>query len=110
PGGYKVEGFEYTFPFVDIWIVETDRETNYAFTNDGYEFHYDTYYPLVETTFEGAQYYLPNKGVNILDTMYKRWRDEIKIFSWSHKFKKHSVRQMTVFIDTDENGRFKNYK
>ncbi|TYR30772.1 hypothetical protein FXV77_21890, partial [Sphingobacterium phlebotomi] len=25
PGGYKVEGFEYTFPFVDIWIVETDR-------------------------------------------------------------------------------------
>lgn len=110
PGGYKVEGYEYTFPFIDIWTVEIDRINNTAVTNDGYEFKYDTYYPLSETCFEGAKFYLPNKSLDILNRMYKGWREQIKIFSWSHKLKQHSIRQITAFIETDENGKFLNYK
>lgn len=109
-GGFKVDGYEYTFPFVDIWMVDTDKETQSAETSDGYAFRYDTYYPLVETVFEDVQLYLPHKNVDILDGMYKGWREEIKIFSWSHKLKQHTVRQMTAFIETDNNGRFVKFK
>lgn len=44
--GFKVEGYEYTFPFVDIWILYSSKKINKGETNDGYKFDYDTYYPL----------------------------------------------------------------
>src|SRR5690606_2885188 len=110
PGGFKVDGYDYTFPFVDIWIVDTDEETQSAETSDGYTFRYDTYYPLSATTFENTPFYLPHKSEDILDGMYNGWRDEIKIFSWSHKLKQHTVRQMTAPIETNNDGRFVKFK
>ncbi|APU97932.1 hypothetical protein BV902_17635 [Sphingobacterium sp. B29] len=107
-GGYKTEGYEYTFPFVDIWW--TEEIGNKVHTNDGYVFEKQSYFPLQPIEFENAKFYHPAVATDILDTMYKGWRNEIKIFSWSHKFKKHSVKQISVPITTDKKGRFTNYK
>ncbi|WP_367209630.1 LicD family protein [Sphingobacterium sp. R2] len=107
-GGYKTEGYEYTFPFVDIWW--TEEIGNKIHTNDGYVFEKKSYFPLQPIEFENAKFYHPAVATDILDTMYKGWRNEIKIFSWSHRFKKHNVKQISVPITTDKKGRFTNYK
>lgn len=109
-GGFKVEGYEYTFPFVDVWILDSDKETDKGDTNDGYCFSYDTYYPLRKIEFEDCAFYRPNNSVRILDTMYNGWREKIHIFSWSHKHKKHSIKQIIIPIKSNKAGRFLNYK
>lgn len=107
PGGFKVEGYEYTFPFVDIWwLIENGGKIA---TNDGYDFDTETYFPLKEVDFEGSLFYVPNISKNILDRMYPGWDKAIKIFSWSHKYKKHCIRQLTVPIKTDMSGKFLKY-
>lgn len=40
--------------------------------------------------------------VQILDTIYKRWREPNKLFSWSHKLKQNSIRQITAFIESSK--------
>lgn len=82
-GGFKVEGYEYTFPFVDIWILYSSKKINKGETNDGYKFDYDTYYPLKKISFEDNHFYSPNKSFTILDTMYEGWKEKIHIFSLS---------------------------
>lgn len=109
-GGFKVRGYEYTFPFVDIWILHSSKKNNKGETNDGYKFSYDTYYPLRKVTFEEDLFYTPNKSFTILDKMYEGWREKIHIFSWSHKHKKHIIKQIIVPIKTNKFGKFINYK
>ncbi|GHE28997.1 LicD family protein [Sphingobacterium griseoflavum] len=110
PGGHKVEGFEYTFPFVDIWLLDAFGIDDAVTTNDGYRFSYQTYYPPATIKFEGSSFSLPNRSVEILDTMYDGWREQIKIFSWSHKYKQHAVRQITAPILTNTQGEFIDFK
>lgn len=108
PGGYKVEGYAYTFPFVDIWWAQ--EVGNEVQTNDGYTFRKESYFPLKEIQFEGCKFYHPHISTDILNKMYLGWESAIKIFSWSHKYKNHSVKQVTIPIETNSNGHIVGFK
>jgi hypothetical protein len=106
PSGQKAEGYEYTFPFVDIWVLYDDVSNRCIRTNDGHEFDRDFYFPLKRYEFEGVPLYIQNRPLDILDGKYKGWRDSINIYSWSHRTKRHDFGRIIVPIKTDNNGRF----
>ncbi|MGN7722592.1 LicD family protein [Chitinophaga sp. 22620] len=106
-GGKFTEGFEYSFPFIDIWTYEEEEKA--VVTNDGYSFSREEFFPLKLITFESGDFYIPNNSRAYLDIMYKDWDKTIKIFSWSHQNKQHINTQMNIPIITDNFGRFVNY-
>jgi phosphorylcholine metabolism protein LicD len=106
-GGKFTDGFEYSFPFIDIWTYEEEEKA--VVTNDGYSFSRKGFFPLKLIAFESGDFYIPNNSRAYLDIMYKDWDKTIKIFSWSHQNKQHINTQMNIPIITDNFGRFVNY-
>lgn len=106
PLGQKADGYEYTFPFVDIWVLYDDKAKGRILTNDGHDFDRNFYYPLKPYEFEGVKLYIQNNPLAILDEKFKGWRAYIHVFSWSHRTKRHDFVKMIVPIKTDNNGRF----
>jgi GR25 family glycosyltransferase involved in LPS biosynthesis len=106
-GGKYAEGFEYSFPFIDIWTYS--EEETHIVTIDGYSFEKRMFFPLKQIQFETADFYIPHDARAYLDVMYKDWDKTIKIFSWSHQNKQHINTKMNIPIITDSFGRFINY-
>jgi hypothetical protein len=102
-GGEKVEGYEYSFPFIDFWIVYPDGREKVKMT-DGYVFDKSDYLPPQSISFEGLPLNIPNKPFVVLDQMYKTWRTEIKVFSWCHRLKQPVFNPLKMPIEVDENG------
>lgn len=107
-GGFKVEGYAYTFPFVDIWWAQEVGDEIH--TNDGYSFKKESYFPLIEIQFEDCKFYHPHISHDVLNKMYLGWENTIKIFSWSHKYKNHSIKQVTIPIRTNNKGHIIEFK
>lgn len=107
-GGKFTEGFEYSFPFIDIWTYREEEDEKIA-TNDGYSFRKKEFFPLKLIAFEAGDFYIPNDFRAYLDVMYRDWDKTIKIFSWSHQNKQHVNTRMNIPIITDNFGRFVNY-
>lgn len=105
--GKYTEGFEYSFPFVDIWLFKEEQHS--VSTNDGYTFDKNTFLPFHPIFFEGADLFMPNDARSYLNLMYKDWNKSIKIFSWSHQVKKHVNTAIHIPIRTDNSGKFINY-
>ncbi|MGL6128201.1 LicD family protein [Chryseobacterium artocarpi] len=105
-GEYK-NGYEYTFPFVDIWLL-FHRENSFI-TSDGYEAYTSDYLPGKEYSLHQAPILLPQNHESILNKMYKNWDKYIKVFSWSHRQKENSIDSIIAPIKTDNTGKLITY-
>lgn len=103
PGGEAVEGYTYTFPFVDFWLVY-DRGNEVHMT-DGYTFDKAKYLDVVEVEFENCRLFVQRQPDMILDKMYSNWNTQIQIFSWCHRTKKRMFKKLTLEIEIDATGR-----
>lgn len=83
--GEKKEGYDYTFPFVDIWIL-FDNNKEYL-TSDGYKMKKQDYLPGIKYSFEKITLLIPKRYDILLNQMYKDWNKYIKVYSWSHRHK-----------------------
>lgn len=101
--GEKLEKHKYTFPFIDLWVYKLDNndltfENNIRYPNTaklGFE----------EVIFEGFKYKIPKNSLEALDSRFVDWRDTIRIYTWSHRFDKHSFKYLYIPIKTDTNGK-----
>lgn len=105
--GKYVDGYEYAFPFVDIWTYKNSDGD--IITNDGYCFKSNEYLPFRNVDFESSDFLCPQNSRVVLDTMYKGWDGSIKIFSWSHKVKQHINTKVSTQILTNTSGRLVKY-
>ncbi|MCW1962534.1 LicD family protein [Chryseobacterium viscerum] len=105
-GEYK-EGYDYTFPFVDIWLLFHKEESSYM-TSDGYEVPMADYFPGKAYELYKAPILVPHNHESILQKMYKNWDKYIKVFSWSHRKKENCIDSIIAPIQTDGKGRLMN--
>ncbi len=101
--GYSINGYPYTFPFVDIWFF-TDTEDKIIF-NTGTTYTNEMYYPFYETLFEGSIFNLPSQPLKCLDVLYSDWRNKIRVYPWSHRIEKESAMPLSYNIMVDTEGR-----
>ncbi|WP_313090290.1 LicD family protein [Chryseobacterium flavum] len=102
-GEYK-EGYDYSFPFVDIWLLFNKPQNSYL-TSDGYEAFKDDYLPGKPYNLYNADIFIPNKHEIILNKMYNNWDKYIKIFSWSHRLKENCISSIIAPIKTNNEGK-----
>lgn len=103
--GEKIDGHNYTFPFLDIWIYNK-IENDLVFKN-GIVCPNSASAPFVGVEFEEASYYIPFNSKEVLNSRYKYWKSKAVIYSWSHLFEKNYFRPLVIPIKTDKNGRMK---
>jgi len=100
--GNTIEGYSYTFPFVDIWL--------YTHEDDAIDFGYreplssSTIYPLEDAVFEQIKVRVPNRPLVYLDGLYLDWRECIQIYDWNHQTEKSSNLPLRAVIHTDPTG------
>ena len=102
--GEHKDGYDYTFPFVDIWLLFTSEENSYL-TSDGYYAKISDYLPGKECNFYNASILIPQNHEVMLNNMYKNWNKYIKVFSWSHRQKDNCIDSIVAPIETDDKGR-----
>lgn len=102
--GEQKDGYDYTFPFVDIWLLFTTEENSYL-TSDGYHAEINDYLPGRACNFYNASILIPTNHEVMLNNMYKNWNKYIKVFSWSHRLKDNCIDSIVAPIETDTNGR-----
>lgn len=102
-GGEKIEGYPYTFPFVDVWVynyIEDDLvyETGITYRNT-------TRLGLEDVIFEGARYKIPRNSIEALDSCFTDWKNMIRVYTWCHKSERHGFKDLYIPIKTDDKGR-----
>ncbi|WP_316847125.1 LicD family protein [Pedobacter psychrodurus] len=102
-GGEAVEGYTYTFPFIDFWLVHDKGDSLHM--TDGYTFDKQRYLDLTEIDFEGCKLFVQREPQMILDAMYGNWDKQIQVFSWCHRTKKRMFKRLTLEIEVDAMGR-----
>lgn len=100
--GESINSFEYTFPFVDIWIYNK-KENDLVFLN-GIICPNSALQNYIKIRFEGSIFYIPSNSLEVLDSRYAYWRNRIVIYSWSHKREKPYFPSLSIPILTNENG------
>lgn len=100
--GEKIDGYSYTFPFVDIWP--------YNFIEGSLTYRNGNNYPNVQNAgfeeiyFEGSQFKIPKNYLAILDSCFVDWREIIRVYPYSHKLEKKFFKYLCIPIETDEKG------
>lgn len=101
--GSPIEGYEYTFPFIDLWVYNIVYP-DYVFKN-GIICPDSAKYELDKVLFEGAYYYITGNSLEVLDSRYSSWRDEIRVYPYSHKLERGYFPNFRIKIKTDRKGR-----
>lgn len=99
----NINGYKYSFPFVDIWFYEDESEE--IVFDDGKKYPRTEFYPLQHTIFEGSAFKMPFKPMQYLDKTYTDWRTKIQIYPWSHKFERNYFLPLCTSIAVDDEGR-----
>ena len=100
--GTTIDRYDYTFPFVDIWLYYQDGE--HVWYEEGYFFPRLHYLPLQTIFFEGSTFQIPAMPLASLDDLYSDWREYIRIYSWSHRQEKGVFRPLELKIEVDTRG------
>jgi hypothetical protein len=101
--GAPIDGYEYKFPVVNLWT--------YALDGDDLRFTSGIVWPksakkgLTEVVFEGSLFKIPSNSFNILDARYSDWRDNIRIYPWSHREESPLRRPMAIPVRINRKGR-----
>ena len=105
--GDDIENYEYKFPFIDIWLYEEEGES-IRFKN-GLFFPNALKRQFLNTEFEGCDFYIPYNSPECLDELYKEWRYNFVIYTWSHRLEKINTKDFKTPINTDDTGKFIEY-
>ncbi|WP_205941069.1 LicD family protein [Albibacterium indicum] len=103
--GRKIQGYPYTFPFIDIWLFNYDGN-NIKFKN-GIICPNSALKPLIKVEFEGSGFSIPYNSIECLDARYKDWKSKIRIYPWSHQEEKPINYCLNANIEVDAHGRIK---
>lgn len=101
--GEKIEGYDYTYPFIDIWV--------YNYIGDNLIFENGITYPntakagMKEVVFEGAKYTIPENSMEALDSRFTDWKRMIRVYTWCHHTEQNSFKYLYIPIKTNQNGR-----
>lgn len=98
----SIDNLPYGFPFVDVWIYEIKGSK--IIYNHGLEIPLEKIFPLQESLFEGACVSIPRKPLYYLDIKYPDWREQLRVFTWSHKNEKSSLYPLTARIAVKDDG------
>ena len=101
--GTPIEGYKYTFPFIDLWVYNVVYP-DFIFKN-GIICPNSAKYELNKVIFEGAYYYTTGNSLEVLDSRYSSWRDEIRVYPYSHKLERGYFPNFRIKIKTDRNGK-----
>jgi hypothetical protein len=100
--GDVINGHEYKFPFLDIWLFST-KDKKVAF-HHGVIFEEKEFYPLRKVIFETQELWIPFNPLACLDKIYPTWKTMIHVYPWSHRREKSYFYPLSVPISVDENG------
>lgn len=100
--GSPIEGYAYTFPFIDVWVYY-DHEDTVSY-KEGYVFPRQSYFPFQTINFEGSPLKVPHKPLDCLDLLYQDWRKYIHIYRWCHRLEKSLFPPLKLPIKVDEQG------
>jgi phosphorylcholine metabolism protein LicD len=98
----NIPGYPYSFPFVDIWIYDNNKQLIDFFYYE--PLPYKLIFPLAKALFYDIQVYIPNQSLIYLDKLYANWRTNIQIFQWRHQTETASNLPLQAIIETDSNG------
>jgi hypothetical protein len=101
--GKKIPFYDYTFPFIDIWIVKCNSGN--IITEEGVQMPVDEFYPLQTATFENADFYIPADPIKCLNAFYQNWQSEITVFPWNHQEEEPSNFPLSAKITVNDHGR-----
>ncbi|MDR6568204.1 LicD family protein [Chitinophaga ginsengisegetis] len=101
--GQPIDNYKYTFPFIDVWLY--DAYSDDIFFHNGFTFLNGLKAPLQEVFFEGAAYKIPHNPIECLDSMYKDWKESIRIYTWSHRLEATANFPLQMEIQVDASGR-----
>lgn len=101
--GLHIDGYSYTFPFVDIWLYKT-QDYDILFHN-GITFRNALKEPLRKINFEGSDFKIPSNCHECLSSMYTNWRHQIRVFPWSHRLERATNLPIEIDILTDSTGK-----
>lgn len=102
--GEKIENYEHTFPFIDVWMYEV-KASDLVFLN-GIICKDSALKDFIEIDFEGSPFFIPHNSLDVLDSRYTRWRTNIVVYPWNHRLEKFNFYPLSVPIETDSEGRF----
>jgi GR25 family glycosyltransferase involved in LPS biosynthesis len=101
--GQEITGHSHRFPFVDVWIYNTDN--NDIIFKNGIVFPNAISQPFKQVDFEGGIFVVPNNYIECLDARYKDWRNMIRIYQWNHQNERPANPMLKTRITVDDNGR-----
>ncbi|TCD27791.1 hypothetical protein EZ456_07535 [Pedobacter psychrodurus] len=104
--GSSIQGYSYTFPFVDLWFFTETKES--VIFDAGTIYAREIYFPFSEISFEGSIFKLPAQPQKCLDVLYQDWRNKIQVYPWSHQLEQNSVVPLSYDINVDLDGRIVN--
>lgn len=100
--GELIEGYDYTFPFIDLWIYNRIGE-DIIFKN-GIICPNSAKKPFLNIDFEGAKFQIVSNSFEVLDSRYSDWRNFIHIYTHSHRLESSIRHYVCIPIQTDEKG------
>lgn len=101
--GQIIQGHPHKFPFIDVWLYNiVDKDI--VFKN-GIIFPNSAKNAFKSVEFEGGIFNIPFNPIECLDTMYKDWKNMIRIYHWSHQNELPINYALKTKIEVDMNGR-----
>ena len=104
--GEPISGFEYTFPFIDIWPFSYKKKD--ILLHYGDEWKNSLVIKPKKVLFEGSHFYIPYNYSNVLDLSYSNWKNLIVGYPYCHLRENCSFRPFLLSIECDASGRIKN--
>ncbi|MFA7492256.1 MAG: LicD family protein [Proteiniphilum sp.] len=105
--GERIEGYDYTYPFIDIWV--------YKYIGNNLVFENGITYPdtaiagMKDVLFEGAWYKVPENSQEALDSRFSDWRRMIRVYTWCHQKERNSFKYLYIPIKTSLDGRMTDF-
>lgn len=101
--GESIEGHNYTFPFVDIWVYNIFK--NDLIFKNGIICKDSAKRNFIPVSFENSEFKIPYNSIDVLDTRYSDWKTKIRIYSYSHRLEKPVFQPLTLSIKVTKDGR-----
>ncbi|WP_341841545.1 LicD family protein [Chitinophaga caseinilytica] len=105
--GINIEGYDYKFPFIDIWLYFEDGKAMYY--KEWPSFNPDLYFPLKKTEFEGSDLWMPVNPTGFLDFLFRDWREMIVVYPFCHSKERYAFKPLSYAIQVDELGKLIEY-
>lgn len=101
--GECISGYDYTFPFIDLWIYNIDND-DLVFKN-GIICKDSAIENLLSISFEGSEFKVPYNSIDVLDSRYTDWKTKIRVYPYCHRLEKPCFNRLVLPIVVNENGK-----